>query len=68
MQETYDSGKKTPCYGCENRRQNCHSECDDYAAFAENRKAELKDLRDKTVFFTVHKKKERIKKPHMRRY
>lgn len=29
----------TPCYNCPNRTIGCHGKCDEYAAYAEERKA-----------------------------
>ena len=37
--------KKAPCYGCERRDAHCHSSCEDYKRFSQERVKELEAIR-----------------------
>ena len=66
MKEGYSGGKKTPCYGCENRKVGCHAECEAYA----EAKKQLKEAKDdvKRQYDIPINKKPRRSKNLMRRY
>lgn len=66
MKEQYDGGKKTPCYGCENRTVGCHAECELYAEAA-RRMREAKDEVRKQYDIPINRKPRRDKHL-MRRY
>ena len=64
--------KKTPCYGCERRDAHCHSSCEDYKRFSQEREKELEALRKKRneegmVTDVIIKAKEKILKERRRK-
>ena len=52
--------KDVPCYGCERRNAHCHSSCEDYKAFKQEREKELEVIRkhneEERMFFDVQRR------------